>query len=249
MRQVRRRLRWPSLAKGAVVLLPGLLLTAIEAAAQVSGSVALLSDNRFRGVSVSDRQPALKGEIAYDHTSGLYAGALASTVRLQGADSSLSAEAYAGFVHALGRRGSFDVGVAGYFYPDSATRDSYDYREVFVGGALDRVYARLHYSDDYFGQKVRTLYAEINGSVDLGENFGLVAHVGYLGYLGRFGQDSSQPGSAPSSQWDAKLGLVTELAGLTLEVSVVGTDVPSSRCPGTNRACAPGVVLAVSRSF
>ena len=47
----------------------------------------------------------------------------------------------------------------------------------------------------------------------------------------------------------AKLGLVTELAGLTLELSVVGTNVPLDRCPGTYRACAPGVVLAVSRTF
>jgi uncharacterized protein (TIGR02001 family) len=226
-----------------LVFLLGLLLTAVEAAAQVSGSVSLLSDNRFRGVSLSDRKPALQGEVAYDSASGLYAGAQASTVRLRGADPGLSAETYAGLVHAFGQRGSFDLGVAGYFYPESAMHGSYNYREVFVGGALDRVQARLHYSDDYFGRDLQALYAEINSSVDLSESLRLVVHLGFLGYRGQY------PGPSPSSQWDAKLGLVTELAGLTLELSVVGTDVSSDRCPGTYHACTPGLVLAVSRSF
>ncbi len=229
-----------------LVLCLGLLLTAVQAAGQVSGSVALLSDNRFRGVSLSDRQPALQGEIAYDHVSGLYAGALASTVRIEGTDSNLSAQIYTGFAHALGQRASFDLGVAGYFYPESTTLGNYNYGEVFVGGALDRVHVRLHYSDDYFGRQVHTLYAEINGSVELGETFGLVAHVGYLE---RYGQGPPRAGSAPSSQWDAKLGLVTELAGVSLELSLVGTNVPRDHCPGAYRACAPALVLAVSRAF
>jgi hypothetical protein len=212
-----------------LALFLGLVLTAVEAAAQVSGSVTLMSDNRFRGISLSDRRPALQGEIAYDHASGLYAGAVASTVRIEGADSSLSAEAY-----------------TGYFYPDSASFGSYNYGEVYVGGALERVYARLHYSDDYFGRDVRTLYAEINGSLDLSDTFGLVAHVGCLE---RLDQGPARPGSAPSTQWDARIGLVTELAGLNLSLSVVGTNVPRSRCPGAYGACAPGVVLAISRAF
>jgi len=229
-----------------LALFLGLVLTAVEAAAQVSGSVTLMSDNRFRGISLSDRRPALQGEVAYDHASGLYAGAVASTVRIEGADSSLSAEAYAGFVHALSQRASLDFGAAGYFYPDSTSFGSNNNGEVYVGGALDRVYARLHYSDDYFGRDVRTVYAEINGSLDLSDTFGLVAHVGYLD---RLDQASARPGSAPSTQWDARIGLVTELAGLNLALSVVGTNVPRSRCPGAYGACAPGVVLAISRAF
>ena len=41
----------------------------------VSGSVALVSDYRFRGVSQSDEEAAIQGGITLTHESGFYAGA------------------------------------------------------------------------------------------------------------------------------------------------------------------------------
>ena len=229
-----------------LLLLLALLLTATEAVAQLSGSFALLSDNRYRGVSLSDRRPALQADIAYDHTSGLYAGAVASTVRVEGADSSLSGEGYAGFAHPLSQRVSFDLGAARFLYPYSDMHGSYDYSEAYAGVSLDDLHARVHYSDRYYGREVEVWYGEVNSSLHLTDMLALVAHVGYLG---RHGQSWYGPGSPPSSQWDAKLGVVTEVIGLTWELSVVGTDVPQDRCTNGSRACAPGVVLVVSRSF
>jgi len=228
-----------------LLVLVALLLTATEAVAQVSGGFALLSDNRYRGVSLSDRRPALQADIAYDYTSGLYAGAVASTVYIEGASSSLSGEGYAGFAHPLSQRVSFDLGAARFLYPYSDMHGSYDYSEAYAGVSLDNVHARLHYSDRYYGRDVEVWYGEVNGSLQLSDALALVAHVGYLG---RYGQRSYR-GSPPSSQWDGKLGLVTEVIGLTWELSVVGTDVPEDRCGSGSRACAPGVVLAISRSF
>ena len=222
----------------------GLLLAAADVRAQVSGSFTLLSDFRYRGVSLSDRRPALQGGVAYDHTSGLYAGALASTVHINGADSSLAGQFYAGFAHLLDRRISLDAGVARYLYPDSSTRGSYNYTELYAGLARDRVHARLYYSDGYFGSTAQAVYAEINTSLELGDNFVLGAHVGYLK---RWGQ--SRYSRTPRAQWDARIGLGTEVAGLNVELSVVGTDVPDDQCVGSDRACAPGVVLSIGRDF
>ena len=228
-----------------LLVLLALLLTATEAVAQLSGSFALLSDNRYRGVSLSDRRPAVQADIAYDHTSGLYAGAVASTVYIEGASSSLSGEGYAGLAQPLSQRVSFDLGAARFLYFYSDMHGSYDYSEAYAGVSLDNVHARLHYSDRYYGREVEVWYAEVNGSLRLMDTLSLVAHVGYLS---RHGQ-RSYPGSPPSSQWDGKVGLVTEVVGLTLELSVVGTDVPEDRCGSSSRACAPGLVLAISRSF
>ena len=222
-----------------------LLLPATQAVAQLTGNLALLSDNRYRGVSLSDRKPALQADIAYDHTSGLYAGAVVSTVRIEGADSRLSEEGYAGFAYPLSRHVSFDTGAARLFYPYSELHGSYDYSEVYAGVSVDNVHVRLHYSDRYYGRDVEAWYGEINSSLRLTDALSLIAHIGYLG---RYGQ-SAYPGSPPSSQWDGKLGLATEFLGLTWELSVVGTDVPDDRCGSSSRACAPGVVLAISRSF
>jgi uncharacterized protein (TIGR02001 family) len=237
-------------------LLLGLLLVAAEAAAQISGSVALLSDNRFRGISLSDRRPALQGSIAYDHPSGLFAGAVASTVMFEGADSSLSSEGYVGLSYPLSQRLAVDAGGARYLYPHPVTTPSYDYNEIFAGVvladvvvgklALDRIQARLHYSDDYFGAGAPALYADVSGALELSPAFALVAHVGYLA---RGAQTAPGSGVGPTTQWDGQLGLVTQVAGLTLELSIVGTDVPLDRCPGSYRACAPGLVLVISRRF
>jgi uncharacterized protein (TIGR02001 family) len=224
----------------------GLVLLASDAAAQISGSVAVLSDIRFRGISLTDRGPGAEAEVTYDHASGLYAGALVETVRLDGANPELGAQAYAGYARALSERVALDVGFAGYFYPASAVRGTYSFNEAFAGVSLDGAAARLHYSDDYFGSGVPAWYAEIDGAVKLTRSLALVGH---LGYLVRGPQNYPQLGAAPPSQWDAKLGVATEWLGLNFELSVVATNIPAERCPLGDRACAPGVVFAVSREF
>ena len=45
--------------------------------AQMSGSIGIQSDYRFRGISLTGRQPVVTLDLAYDHPSGLYAGASA----------------------------------------------------------------------------------------------------------------------------------------------------------------------------
>ena len=40
----------------------------------VSGNVALVSEYRFRGVDLSDSDPAIQGGISVSHSSGLYVG-------------------------------------------------------------------------------------------------------------------------------------------------------------------------------
>ena len=67
--------------RGAVALWT--LLCASEACAQVSGSVTLVSDYRYRGISLSDGRPTAQLSVAYDRPDGWYMGAFASRVRLR----------------------------------------------------------------------------------------------------------------------------------------------------------------------
>jgi len=224
----------------------GLLTLASDAAAQVSGSVAALTDIRFRGISLTDRAPGAEAGVAYDHASGLYAGALAATVRLDGTSTQLSAQAYAGYARPLGERVVMDVGAGRYFYPESAARGTYSFNEVFAGVSVDGAEARLHYSNDYFGSGAQAWYAEIDGAVGPPQNLALIAH---LGYLVRSPQDYAQLGRVPATQWDAKLGVAAERLGLSFELSLVMTNIPAQRCPLGDNACAPGVVFSVSRGF
>ena len=69
-----RRLR-----RGVVGLLGMLLVSGTRA--EVSGSVTLVSDYRFRGVSLSDESPAAQFSLAYDNRSGWYAGVFGSSTQ------------------------------------------------------------------------------------------------------------------------------------------------------------------------
>jgi uncharacterized protein (TIGR02001 family) len=232
------------LARAALLIL--LLLAAATASAQVSGGLSALSDYRFRGISLSDRRPALQGWLTYDHPSGLYAGALLSTVHIYAASSEVAGNLYGGYAYAISPRAALDVAVARYFYPESTVIGSYDFTELSVGAALDRVRTRLSVSNDYFGSGSRTAYLEVEGTLPLTEKLSLIGHAG-----GLWRSDSSQehaPGP-PRFQFDGKVGVLWEVLGFGVELSVVGTDVPRSRCPGSDQACETGVVLAISREF
>jgi len=221
-----------------------LLVATARVPAQVSGGLAALSDYRFRGISLSDRRPALQGWLSYDHPSGVYAGVLASTVRLYGVSPDLAAEVYGGYAYALSPRAALDVSVSRYIYPDSSVVGSYDFNDLSVGASFDRLRTRLHYSDDYFGRGDQAVYLEVDAALPLSEQVSLAGHVGELWRTSR-----GAVGYTPRSQADVKLAVVWTVAGFAFELGGVATDIPAGRCPLPNRACAAGAVLAVSREF
>ena len=84
----------------------------------VSGSVAITTDYRLRGVSQSDEGMALQGGLTLNHESGLYAGVWGSNLAGWGAfgGSNMELDVIGGYKADLGG-GALDVGVTGYFYP------------------------------------------------------------------------------------------------------------------------------------
>lgn len=57
-----------------------LVAAAEEASSPISGSLAVVSDYRYRGYSLSDEQPALQAELTYTTKGGWYADAFTSTI-------------------------------------------------------------------------------------------------------------------------------------------------------------------------
>ncbi len=74
--------RLPALVRAAAGLLAAACLLAGAARAEVSGSASVVSDYRYRGVSLSNGEPAAQVDLNYDDRSGAYAGAFVSNVRL-----------------------------------------------------------------------------------------------------------------------------------------------------------------------
>src|SRR5512144_21045 len=110
---LRRRCIDGGLGRAVAAILIG--AAAGSAAAQLSGTVAAVTDYRYRGVTFSDRRPAAQAGLTYDDASGWYAGAFASTVRLDPpgpATSNFQAIAYGGYAARLESGVSLEAGGA-----------------------------------------------------------------------------------------------------------------------------------------
>jgi len=206
-------------------LAPLIALMATSAIAQLSGTASWVSDDRARGVSLSDGLPAAQLDVSYDHQSGWYEGAFASNVRFyERSGRELQLIGYTGYARRLKRGWSVDAGAA---YSTFSRHTRYEYLELHAGVTSDAFSARLYLSPNYFGQGVHTLYGELNGSQRLVEPFKLIGHAGLLqpfaGATDDRGSDHLHP--------DFLAGVEYRRASLMLQVARVFNDGASSVYP------------------
>ena len=104
----------------------GLYATSVQAEepASLTGSLALTSDYAFRGLTQTNRDPALQGGLEFASASGFYVGTWGSNISWlsDGQDSvssSLEVDGYAGYRGTWGDAVSYDVGLLYYWYPGS----------------------------------------------------------------------------------------------------------------------------------
>jgi uncharacterized protein (TIGR02001 family) len=165
--------------------------------AQVGGSVAVVSEYSFRGVSLGDGRPAVQLDVAYDSRNDWYVGAFASRVKLPDARSGVQLLAYAGHAVRISNGASLEFGAIRSTYSGAA---DYNYTEIHAGVATENLVARLYVSPDYYGRSVRTLYTELDGNLPLLPWLQLLGHAGYLHAL----TGSSANGA---DRWDARAGI------------------------------------------
>ena len=155
----------------AALLLPG------AARAQLSGSVTVDSDYRFRGVSLSGSKPSIRLDANYDGPSGWYAGAAATQAQVSGSDRYAQLLGYAGYVRSIAPGRALEFGAS---YSHFIDKRPYDFGEAYAGLLSDNWTLRLHYSPDYFGRHVQTLYLDASGHWRLGERARVFGHAGLL---------------------------------------------------------------------
>jgi uncharacterized protein (TIGR02001 family) len=88
-----------------------------ESAFSVSGEAALVSDYRFRGVSLTRRNPALQADITLEHASGFYAGAWASTIEEMAGGPDVEIDPYLGYSVETSSGLTADIMLSYYMYP------------------------------------------------------------------------------------------------------------------------------------
>lgn len=97
----------------------------------VTGSAALVSDYRFRGVSMTDKEMAVQAGATVTHESGLYVGTWGSNLAGWGTflGSNMELDIYGGYKVPLGDV-TLDVGLTWYMYPGGL--DNTDFAEPYV---------------------------------------------------------------------------------------------------------------------
>lgn len=171
----------------------GLLALAVQPALaqdegpwSVGGSAAVLSEYVWRGVSQTDEDPALQGEIYVEHESGFIVGLWATSIDFTGPgeeDDGIDYELdpYIGWAGEFGNGMSWEVLFTSVLYPGSREGFDYDYNELsFKLGFGEHYEAGIAYSDDIFNLGGTGVYYHIAGEWELGDSgFGLRAGVGH----------------------------------------------------------------------
>jgi uncharacterized protein (TIGR02001 family) len=187
------------------------LLSATPACAQFSGSATLLSDYRYRGVSLSDGKPAVQLGAAHDWAGGLYAGMLASSVRFPGGGADVMLLPYLGYAHRVRPGLNWEVGAQYSHFIGACDRC---YPELYAGLGSDHLGARVYYAPDYFGQ-APALYAELNATRDLSARLRAVGHAGVL----RSGGDDEGDDGGDRYRYDLRLGFVLTLRDCEMQLT------------------------------
>jgi uncharacterized protein (TIGR02001 family) len=230
--------------KHAIVLgVVGLLLSMADSSrAQLSGNVSVVSDYRYRGISLSDNEPALQLGVNYDDATGWYAGAFVSTVKSTAYDTrGVQLIAFAGYAWRMPSGLSLDAG-ADCSVVTAAPR--YDYAEVYAGFAFQNVSGRLYYSPRYFGESAAAVYGELNLAQPLLENVRLLAHVGMLN-----SKANKYYGNPSGALVDGAVGIGVDWQGFTMHVSWVGVNQSSGAYAVNGIERRRGLVVAVSHAF
>jgi uncharacterized protein (TIGR02001 family) len=202
----------------------------------LTGGVALVSDYRFRGVSLSDKDFAVQPYLTVKHESGLYVGAWGSNLSENDGDD-VEVDLYAGF--AGGEAVTYDIGATYYLYPGVSSLNYVEFTGK-LGSTLGpaTVGVQLSYvpSQDNTGDK-DNIYFGTNATVALPNS--PISIVGSVGI-----EDGAF--TADDEKLDWSLGLTAAVAGFTLGASYVDTNRSAIYAPKDSSG---GVVFSVSYGF
>jgi uncharacterized protein (TIGR02001 family) len=199
----------------AVTATPGLVAAAEPTPEHtLTGNVGFFSQYIFRGLTQTDRKPAIQGGFDYAHSSGLYAGTWASNIswlRDGGAyrsGGSVEWDFYAGWKPSFGDF-TFDLGTLYYWYPGdeaftapgaAASNPKADTWEVYAGVGWKWLSAKFSYSVMSKTFAVRdssgTWYLDLSANVPLGDFMKELTGLTFIAHWGKQDYSGTDPRTA-----------------------------------------------------
>jgi uncharacterized protein (TIGR02001 family) len=201
------------------VLVPVLVLACVGvlaptragAQADISGSVALQSEYRYRGQNPGKGSAVPQLTVNVDGVAGWYLGGFASAMTI-GALEGYKLQGYAGYAQRMRSGGSWEAGCSRITY--TQLHDT-DFSECYAGLSFERGSTRIYYSPKYFGYPARTMYAEASAFYPVHPRFNLIAHAGVLHNL----SGGYWAGIPTSSRIDARIGVGIPFGNWTMQIS------------------------------
>lgn len=243
----------------AATVLAGSLFAVAPAMAQdegsaisITGSAAVVSEYRFRGVDLSGGDIAIQGGITAGHESGVYVGTWGSSLDEDTIGyGHTEIDFFAGYKTSIGDTATVDVGATYYLYPNAGAGD-YDVIEFYgklgfgfgpASATLGVAYAPKQDSLD-FGGPTDNLYLSADLGVGIPDTpLTLMAHVGYT--------DGAMTYTADSNAFDYMIGASAAIPGtpLSVGVSYVDADGATSLGPNNYDIVNDAVVATLTASF
>lgn len=163
----------------------------------VTANVGIYSQYVFRGLTQTNRKPAIQGGFDYSNPTGFYAGTWLSNISWfsdanPGNTASLEWDLYGGFKKSWTNGVSADVGYLRYQYPGSypalpAGTVKPNSNEVYASVGWKWIALKYSYAiNDLFGVEDSggTYYVDLTATIPLMEKFSLALHAGTQQYKG-----------------------------------------------------------------
>lgn len=210
-----RRMTMKPVALAAVIGIALSIAAPLTHAQGFSGGLTATSDYVFRGLSQTNEDPALQGEIRFDHSTGLYAGLWASNVDFGGSvGSGIEYDTFIGYARSLTDTVGIDVQFVRYNYSGLNGSSDFEYNE-FIGNLSFAEYytATLGYSTDVLASGDNGTYLALAGSWPITEKLSWGAGIGHYSLPDVF-----------EDYMDWTVGLSYDLSPVTLDLAFIGTD-------------------------
>lgn len=202
---------------------PAAAQVAIGGGFSVTGSGTLVSDYRFRGISLSGEDPALHATVNLNHDSGFYVGVWGSTIEETPLYGEVEIDLYAGYTRAVAPGTNVDIGLLYYFYPGNDGRaGASDFFEPYasvshtIGPVTAKVGAAYAWEQDATGGGDNLyLFGEASGGIP-GTPLTLVGHLGH--------SDGALSPGGDYLNW--RIGLEAGFGPATVGLAYVDNDLP-----------------------
>lgn len=238
----------------AALSVPAFAQSTPESDWTVTGNAGLFTDYRFRGISQTDKHAAFQGGFDVAHASGFYAGNWNSNIDSDFfAGANLEMDFYGGYKGSFGDFG-YDVGVLQYYYPNSGRGDAdkIDNTEIYFGVSYGTFSAKyFHAVSDFFSfdDSKNSYYLDLGYTHDLGNGFGVVAHVGYQKLKGDARVTEIDGTDLESSITDYKIGVTYDLSGFIVGLAYVNTNRDLAGAVADRNISGGTGVLSLSKTF